>query len=70
MQKVAPAGDDSLLLDRCAAHGLWFDAGELGLLVRRLDGQSGEAVVVGFLNETFTYSSTGGTNAQSKESNT
>ncbi len=70
MQKVAPAGDDSLLLDRCAEHGLWFDAGELGALMQRLDGQSGEAAVVGFLNETFTYSSTGGTNAPSQESNT
>lgn len=70
MEKVAPANDDDLLLDRCTKHGLWFDAGELGLLMQRLAGQSDGAAIVGFLNETFTRPTTGGTNTQPKESGT
>lgn len=70
MGKVTFADDNALLLDRCPEHGLWFDAGELGQLMRQLDVQSSESAVVGFLNETFSYSPTGGINAQSKESHT
>ncbi len=70
MEKAAPSDDDTLLLDRCKAHGLWFDAGELGSLMRRLEGQSDAAAVVGFLNETFTRPAAGDTQAYSKESGT
>lgn len=70
MEKVTLAADDTLLLDRCPEHGLWFDAGELAELMSHLEGESGEAAVVGFLNETFTYSQAGATNTQSKEPHT
>ena len=60
MEKVAPADDRELLLDRCKAHGLWFDAGELGSLMRQLEGESEEAAVVTFLDETFARPSAAG----------
>jgi Zn-finger nucleic acid-binding protein len=57
MEKVAPAADPELLLDRCPEHGLWFDADELGALMRHLPDAGGEeATVIGFLNETFSAS--------------
>ncbi|MGH8273457.1 MAG: zf-TFIIB domain-containing protein [Gammaproteobacteria bacterium] len=68
MEKANAAGQDSLLLDQCLEHGLWFDAGELGALFRGLSGQShAEAAVIGFLNETFSASPAGGDNPQPKE---
>ena len=70
MEKAAPAGDDALLLDRCRDHGLWFDAGELGSLLRGLEGQGEEAAVVNFLNETFARPVGGGSHAYSEESGT
>lgn len=36
MDKVLAGVSARLLLDRCAAHGLWFDHGELGALMRQL----------------------------------
>ncbi len=54
MEKVAPAADGKLLLDCCVEHGLWFDAGELGDLMRSLPDREGEKpAVIEFLNETF-----------------
>lgn len=67
MEKVAPAGDVGPLLDRCKAHGLWFDAGELGLLMQQLEGQSDEAAVVNFLNETFARPPEGGNDIYPEE---
>ena len=70
MEKVTLADDDTLLLDRCPEHGLWFDAGELTELMSHLEAESDAATVVGFLNETFTYSPAGVTNTQSTEPHT
>lgn len=36
MDKVLVGVSARLLLDRCAAHGFWFDHGELGALMRQL----------------------------------
>lgn len=69
MEKVTAGGQDLPLLDRCLEHGLWFDAGELGTLIRGLSDQGNEeAAVIGFLNETFSTSPAGGDNHQPKES--
>ncbi len=70
MEKVSPAGAGDLLLDRCRKHGLWFDAGELGVLMRRLEDDGAEAAVVNFLNETFARSAEGGLPGNSEESGT
>ncbi len=57
MKKAAVGGPQTLLLDRCMEHGLWFDAGELGTLMDRLSNCGGEeAVVAEFLGETFHHS--------------
>ena len=44
-----------MVLDRCAGHGLWFDHGELGTLVRQLAGTPGShaEAVVQFMGENF-----------------
>ena len=68
MEKASPTGGGALLLDRCPDHGLWFDAGELGSLLRGLDGQGEEAAVVNFLNETFARPGVGGSHSHSEES--
>ncbi|OFV80915.1 MAG: hypothetical protein A2Y78_13565 [Acidobacteria bacterium RBG_13_68_16] len=36
MDKVLVGVSGRLMLDRCAAHGFWFDHGELGALMRQL----------------------------------
>ena len=36
MEKVLVGVSARLMLDRCAAHGFWFDHGELGALMRQL----------------------------------
>ena len=68
MEKVTPGPDGELFLDRCTKHGLWFDAGELGSLMRRLEGHGEEAAVVSFLNETFSRPVAGGSHVYSEES--
>lgn len=71
MEKVTPGHDHGLLLDRCSAHGLWFDAGELGSLMRGLEKEAADAVVISFLGETFARSgAVGGGAASSRESDT
>jgi Zn-finger nucleic acid-binding protein len=48
MEKVYLGTSPRMLLDRCAGHGLWFDRGELGALMRQLaptPGSHPEAVV-------------------------
>ena len=55
MDKVTLGASPKMVLDRCAAHGLWFDQGELGALVRQLiptPGSPAQAVVA-FMGETI-----------------
>jgi len=55
MDKVAFGAAARVLLDRCAAHGLWFDHGELATLIGQLattPGSHAEAVLQ-FMGETF-----------------
>ena len=54
MELVALESEPSMQIDRCAAHGIWLDRGELGRIV----GEAGvigsaEGVVMRFLGETF-----------------
>lgn len=47
MQKVH-MGEQEVLVDRCRhGHGLWFDGGELGTIVRELQHASGAGETVG-----------------------
>ena len=55
MEKVVLGSSPGVLLDRCAAHGLWFDHGELGSLIGQAavaPGSHPEAVLR-FMGETF-----------------
>jgi hypothetical protein len=55
MDKIMLGTSPRVLLDRCAAHGLWFDQGELGALVRQMaptPGSPAEAVLA-FMGESF-----------------
>lgn len=70
MEKVSPVHEEGLLLDRCSKHGLWFDSGELGALMRGLDAGSAGGTVIGFLGETFTHSGARRGAVSSKESGT
>lgn len=70
MEKASPESDASLLLDRCPRHGLWFDAGELGALLRGLEKDAAGAAVLGFLGETFVHGSVGKGTVSSQESDT
>ncbi len=55
MEKVAAGTSPRIVLDRCAAHGLWFDHGELGALVRQLAEcpASHAEAVIRFMGESF-----------------
>jgi Zn-finger nucleic acid-binding protein len=55
MEKVAVGTSPKVLLDRCAGHGLWFDHGELGTLVRQLADKPGShaEAAVQFMGENF-----------------
>lgn len=55
MDKVLLGTAPGVLLDRCAGHGLWFDHGELGTLVRQLSAAPGShpAAVLAFMGEAF-----------------
>jgi Zn-finger nucleic acid-binding protein len=55
MEKVYLGTSPRVLLDRCAGHGLWFDHGELGSLVRQLAVTPGShpSAVLAFMGETF-----------------
>jgi len=59
MKKTAIGGQPETLIDICRdKHGLWFDGGEVGQLIRRLDGEhppkhDSRGQVVGFLEEVF-----------------
>ncbi len=55
MEKVTAGASPVILLDRCAAHGLWFDHGELGALVRQLAEKpaSHAEAAIRFMGESF-----------------
>lgn len=58
MTKMELPGDGPVIVDRCAEHGIWFDAGELGSMMRSLaDQREPSAHVVTFLGETFRHAS-------------
>jgi len=70
MEKASPESNAELLLDRCPRHGLWFDAGELGVLMRALGKDTAGTAVLGFLGETFAHAGARGQAATSQESGT
>lgn len=53
MEKVR-VGESKTIIDRCPEHGIWFDAGELGVLMTRLpeEGHPVHTISV-FLGETL-----------------
>ncbi len=55
MEKVVLGRSPGVLLDRCAAHGLWFDHGELGSLIGQMAAAPGShaEAVLRFMGETF-----------------
>jgi len=61
MQKVLLGQDPGVLVDKCPrGHGLWFDGGELGTVIRRVLATPGaEGRVITFLGETFAAPSQG-----------
>lgn len=58
MRKAETGAEPPVLIDRCDAHGVWLDAGELGALMREL-APAGSAVdpVASFLGESFQHAS-------------
>ena len=60
MKKKYIDEDKELLIDVCPrAHGIWFDGGELGSLLKLVSGKSGRkgspGKVLGFLGSVFKY---------------
>lgn len=56
MQKARIGGPGGkTVIDRCPRHGLWFDAGELGEVMRALGGAAEGAPVASFLGESFAH---------------
>lgn len=59
MKKTAIGEQPAILIDVCRdQHGLWFDGGEVGQLIRRLAGKhppkhDSRGQVIGFLEEVF-----------------
>jgi Zn-finger nucleic acid-binding protein len=55
MEQVRLEADAEVRVDRCSSHGVWFDRGELGALMRlyRSTPGSADAPVLRFLGETF-----------------
>jgi Zn-finger nucleic acid-binding protein len=55
MAKVYLGSSPRVMLDRCAAHGLWFDHGELGSLVGQMAAAPGShpEAVMQFMGEQF-----------------
>ncbi len=49
------AGNDEVVIDRCRRHGIWFDAGEVGELMRALGGAADGAEIQSFLGESFAH---------------
>ena len=49
------AGEETIEVDRCNAHGFWLDRGELGgiLRARQLKKGTDEGMMLQFLGETF-----------------
>ncbi len=54
MNKRRIGGDQMVLIDRCSEHGIWFDAGELGIFLQGLvPGDTAEHRVHAFLGRIF-----------------
>jgi len=55
METIQAGGDEPVTVERCPRHGLWFDHGELGRIMSRLEliEGEGERTIVRFLGETF-----------------
>lgn len=55
MDKVMLGTSPRVVLDRCAGHGLWFDHGEVGSLVRQMAPTPGSPAqaVLAFMGEAF-----------------
>jgi len=55
MRPALAGRSEPVTIDRCADHGLWFDRGELGSLMRQLGPGAAidESVILSFLGETF-----------------
>ena len=51
--QIRVPGQPELTLDRCAGHGLWFDADELQQLLAMFPAASGASHTIAFLNEIF-----------------
>lgn len=54
MGKATTGGDDPVVYDRCPrGHGLWFDQGELALVLRYGSAAAGGEAVASWLREIF-----------------
>lgn len=53
MEKIALGTTAPILLDRCRAHGIWFDAGELKKVLAAGCAQGRESRLVRLLDEMF-----------------
>ena len=55
MEKVSMGTSPRIPLDRCRAHGLWFDHGELGLLIGQMGTMAGShaEAALKFMGETI-----------------
>jgi Zn-finger nucleic acid-binding protein len=55
MERVGAGHSDLVPVDRCLAHGVWLDRGELGRILARLPPRSDhdDALIFRFLSETF-----------------
>ena len=53
--RVGAPGDEAVIVDRCRAHGVWLDAGELGAVMRLLGEADKGARVSSFLGESFAH---------------
>lgn len=58
LREIELGGDERITLDRCRrGHGLWFDRGELMLLVREhLNDSDDEGTVARYFGRLFNYS--------------
>jgi len=53
MSELPVGAGESPRIDRCADHGIWFDRGELGDVLRRAASEAASGSLLQFLGETF-----------------
>jgi len=53
--RIGAPGEQGVIVDRCRAHGLWLDAGELAAVMEVLGGAAEGATVRSFLGESFEH---------------